>query len=113
MHDRIAERLEAGNGRSRRRRAERRPKALVGALMGIHRGRDRRIERIGGREFDAAIIAQRCIDRQRARGDIARKAIQPGFGDEIEQGRGRDQVDRAVERRFEIAAEIERNGIQA
>ena len=43
---------------------------------------------------------------------MARKAIQPVFGDEIEQGRDRDQVFRAVERRREIAAEIERNGIQ-
>ena len=61
-------------------------------LMGIHRGRDSRIEGIGGGEVDAAIVGQRGIDRQRARGDSAGQAIQPGFGDEIEQGRGRNHV---------------------
>ena len=112
MHYRISERLEFGDGRSGSRWAQRRPKALVGALMGIHGRRDGRIERIGRGQVNAAIIGQRRVDRQRARGDMAGKAIQPVFGDEIEQGRDRDQVFCAVERRCEIAAEIERNGIQ-
>ena len=37
VHDRIAERLEARDRECRRCRPERRPKALVGALMRVHR----------------------------------------------------------------------------
>ncbi len=41
--------------------------------MSIYRGRDRCIQRIGRGELNAAIISQRCIDRQRARGDMRAK----------------------------------------
>ena len=58
----------------------------------------------GGVKRDPAVIAQRRVKRDRARGDRDREPVQPGFGDEIEQGRGRDQIDRPVERGFEIAA---------
>ena len=109
MHHRIAERLEAGDGESGGSRPERRSKTLVRALMRVHRGGDRRIERIGWREFRAPVIAQRGVKRDRARGDLDHEPVQPRFGDEIEQGRGRDQIDRPVERGFEIAVEIERD----
>ena len=62
MHDRVSERLEFGDGHSGSRWAERRPKALVGALMRIQRRRDGRIKRIGRGQVNAAIIGQRCVD---------------------------------------------------
>ena len=92
LNDRISERLKPGNGRSGGRGAQRRPKALVGTLMGVDRRRDGVIERIGRGKVGAPIVGQRCIDRQRVRGDVADKAVQPVFGDEIEQGRDRNQV---------------------
>ena len=95
VHDRIAERFEARDGESGRRRPERRPEALVGALMRVDRGGDGGIERIGWREADPPVIAQRRVKRDRARGDRDREPVQPGFGNQIEQGRGRDQIDRA------------------
>lgn len=61
MHDRIAECLEAGDGESGGSRPERRSKTLVCALVHVHRGSNRRIERIGWTEFSAPVIAQRCV----------------------------------------------------
>jgi hypothetical protein len=80
--------------------------------VGIDRGCDLLVERIGRRKIGASVVGQRRIDRQRACGGMADKAIQPCFRDEVEQGGGRDQVLAAVEHALEIAVEIERNGIQ-
>ncbi len=110
MHHGVAERFEARDGKSDGRRSERRPETLVGALMRIDPGGDRRIERIGRREFDPSVIAQRRVKRDRARGDLDREPVQPGLRDEIEQRRGGDQIDRPVKRGFEIAVEVERDG---
>ena len=68
----------------------------------------RRVERIGGRDRDPPVVAQRRINRHRSRRDLDRQPLQPEFGDEIEQRRGGDQIDRPVERGFEIAIEVER-----
>ena len=98
----------AQRGRSR---PKRRSKALVGALMRVHRGNDapHRADRAESK-IDAPVIAQRRIKRNRARRDLDREPVQPVLGDEIEQRRGRDQIDRPIERGFEIAVEIERDG---
>ena len=63
VHDRIAERFKSRDRDGRRRRPERGAKSLVGALMRVHRGDDRRIERIGRIEFDPPVVAQRRIER--------------------------------------------------
>ena len=61
-----------------------------------------------GLECETAVEAQGRIERQPARGKLGDQALQPGRRDEVEQARSHDEIDRPVERKFEIAGEIER-----
>ena len=65
---------------------------------------------VGRIDLDAAVVAQRRIDRQPPRRGLDHEPLQPFVGHEIEQRRGGDQIDRAVERGFEVAVEIDRHG---
>src|SRR3954470_20913472 len=67
LHHRIAECLEAGDSESGGRRPEGRSKTFVCALVHVHRGSNRRIERIRWNEFSTPVIAQGRVKWNRAR----------------------------------------------
>ena len=74
--------------------------------MRVHRLGNSPIERIGRSEFDAAVVTERGVERDRARGDLDRQPFEPRVGHQIEQRRGGDKIDRPIERGFQVAIEI-------
>ena len=110
LHDRVAEVLEALDGARGRARAERRTEALVGALVQVEAGPELGIE--GRRRLGdgAAVIGERGVDRQPPRRRFDDEAIEPFGRNKVEQRRCRDQIERTVERKLEIAGEIDRPG---
>ena len=77
--------------------------------MRIDGGNDRRVEWIGWADLDPAVIAQRRIDRDRSRKGLDGQSIKPSLRYQIEQRRRGDQIDRPVERGFEVVVEIDRD----
>ena len=105
--------LEPLHRQCRRARPERRAETLVGALVQVEAGQEFGIEdctRIGD---GAAVIGERRVNRQPPRRRFDDQAIEPIGRNEVEQRRCGDQVERAIERQFEIAGEIDRPGDDA
>ena len=76
--------------------------------MPVHGRDDVGIEAMRRIERDPPVITERGIDRQPARRRFDQQALEPILRHEIEQRRRRDQIDRTVERKFEIAHQIDR-----
>jgi hypothetical protein len=111
MHDAAAQRFKSCDRGARRQGPERGAKSFVPALVRVDRGDHCRIERMESVEFNAAVITQRRIDRDRARQSLDHQSLEPSLRNQIEQRRRGDQIDRPVERRFEIMIEIDRHRI--
>src|SRR5262249_57958322 len=107
VHHATAEMLEALDGARRGVRAERRAEALVGALMQVEAGDELAIEALVRLDRDAAVIAERGVDRQPPRRRLDDEAVEPFGGDEIEQRGRRDKIERPLERKLEIASKID------
>ena len=105
---------EKGLGQAfRRGGAGRRTETLVATLMGMERGPDRGIRRMGGRPAFGAVIGQDRVEHRFPRRDGGGEAPDPFGRDEIEERRRRDQVGRPLEDAFEVGDEIrllERDG---
>src|SRR5947209_9177443 len=59
---------------------------------------------------DASIIGQGSVERYCARCDFGDEALQPILRYEVEQRRCGDEIDRSVERGFQVVLKIERRG---
>ncbi len=77
--------------------------------MAINGGDHRIIERIGGLDRDVIIVGQGDVDRQPPRRGFHDETLQPCIGNEVEQRRRGDEIDRPVERRFEVPDQIDRS----
>src|SRR5262249_28119468 len=64
LHERVSETLEPFGGPYRRARPERRPEALVGALVEIEARQEFVVEALWRRGDGAAVVGQRRIERQ-------------------------------------------------
>src|SRR5712692_3657818 len=102
--------LEPLDGTRRRGRPECRTEALIGALMRVEASQEFAIGKAAGLRGGAAVVRQRRIDREPTRGRLDDQAIEPFRRNEVEQRRGCNEIDRAVEREFEVADEIDRLG---
>jgi hypothetical protein len=65
------------------------------------------IQGVGRRQRDAPVKAQSGVEGEIARGDLGHQPLNPLRRGKVEEGRGRDQIDRSVERRFEVTGKID------
>ena len=113
LHHAITDRLKSSHRDCRRLRPQRRTKALVPALVPIDRRHHFGVERIARLKRGAAVIAERRIDRQPASRGLDRQPFEPWFGNQIEQRRAGDEIERPVEHELEIAGKIDRPRLHA
>src|SRR5262249_22081690 len=107
--DRVTRRLEGSDCRLGGARTERGTEALVGLLMLVDTGDDCGIEGSDRIEDAWAVVIERAVERQAPRGDCGDQPLEPFSRDQVEQrGRGHE-IYRSVERRFEIAPQIDRD----